>query len=93
MTPAEKLEAKIGNEAEDYSLAIEWRGDDYGIRKQYYVDSYKAGASSLAPITLRLVETLEKYKYISCEPDNTTQYSEAAECLSKFRAWLEGEKT
>jgi hypothetical protein len=29
--------------AEKYALEVEWKGDNYGARKQYYADAYLAG--------------------------------------------------
>jgi len=31
------------DKANEYALTVEWRGDDYGMRKQYYADAYLAG--------------------------------------------------
>jgi len=30
-------------QANEYALTVKWRGDDYGMRKQYYTDAYLAG--------------------------------------------------
>jgi hypothetical protein len=38
--------------AERFALGIEWRGDDYGARKQYYVDCFEAGWKSAIELIL-----------------------------------------
>lgn len=30
--------------ADHYVLGVEWKGDNYGVRKGYYHDAYRAGA-------------------------------------------------
>jgi len=35
----------IEDAAEQASLEIEWRGDDYGCRRGYYKDMFRAGAA------------------------------------------------
>jgi len=39
------MQAKLERLAEEYSLAVEWQGDDYGARKQHYKDMFLAGAA------------------------------------------------
>ena len=46
----EELEALIQQMAEKYALNVEWKGDDYGARKQYYKDAFTAGAKAFYEI-------------------------------------------
>jgi len=43
-TMNDDMNAKLEKLAEEHALAVEWRGDDYGARKQYYIDMFLAGA-------------------------------------------------
>ena len=49
------------------------------------------GAASLKPIVLKLVEALERYRYVSDVP-GVSQFSWAAETLAEVSKMLEGGK-
>jgi hypothetical protein len=37
------VEQELNRKAARYALNVEWKGDDYGARKLYYADAFKAG--------------------------------------------------
>ena len=55
---SESQRKAIEARAEKYAIAIEWRGDDYGVRKGSYQDCYRAGALSQAELDAEAVKVL-----------------------------------
>lgn len=52
----------------------------------------RIGGASLKPIVLKLVDALEKYRFINANSNTLSQYSDAAETLAEIERMIGGEK-
>jgi len=76
---SDDMQAKLAKLAEEHSLAVEWKGDDYGARKQYYKDMFLAGAA----LGQRIGRAKAMSQAFGIAADLKQPYT-----IAQFRRWL-----